>query len=316
MRWFDGELIFVKDLLEKIYKMQDDVSFFEYVFYADVFSDIKAILILYLNKCNIQMNVLLRRIIEYTLYSVCLDIISRFGSYKINLFEYYWYPAELKEELWSKYKLYKPDLEKRLNRLYELNRVDNESKSAFRRRFFRDGNEVDFFFSLLLKPICRECARKNNLDIHVEIDNNVPNSNPEEEHEPTFKLYKDEPLCEYCKKNRAVGFLIQCPTFETVRSILKYTLSDESLNPLDKLDGLYSILSKYYVHFVEHSFDLEFILDNRKVDFNSLEGVAYTLKQLSFILCDYLVLLKNRYGIDYKDVDRCEVRKSKFSKFF
>jgi len=108
------------------------------------------------------------------------------------------------ENLLRGQRLSEREIEYKLNRLYELNKKDNESKHEFKKRFFLEGNELDFLL-LMYKPICRDCAERNQHLIVEEINFNEPN--PDEDIiEPNFRHWSDL-ICEYCKKKNAYGLV-------------------------------------------------------------------------------------------------------------
>ena len=87
---------------------------------------------------------------------------------------------------------------------------------------------------------------------------------------------------------------------------------------MSNLEKVYSILSNYFVHFatdIEPNDDsAEFEINNENVNLWGLDGVIYVLRNLSLVLCDYFILLKNRFKID-DSIQLCKVRKRKFVSF-
>jgi hypothetical protein len=103
---------------------------------------------------------------------------------------------------------------------------------------------------------------------------------------------------------------------KTVFKILKVLLEDRVVNAVSNLEKTYSVLSNYFVHFAT-DVDSEHIaqLLKKDVDFLNYEGLIYTLRNLSMVLCSYFILLKNRFDIDDR-IQYCEVRKNEFNSFF
>ena len=85
--WWDGEYHFLQEEVLEDANYEKYVSFFGYILHIYISDDIKTILTLQITGHPHQINVLLRRIIEYTLYSLYLDLLSKFDTTKFNVFE-------------------------------------------------------------------------------------------------------------------------------------------------------------------------------------------------------------------------------------
>ncbi len=311
--WWDEEYHFTQEEALKDEKYEK-VGFFGYVLHEYISEDIKSILTLLLTGHRHQANALLRRVIEYTLYSVCLDLLSRFGTAKYNLLEIYWFPREWKKLLRGQ-RLSEREIDRKLDRLYQLNKKENETRQEFRKRFFREGDEADFLV-LMYKLICKSCAeRMSHLIVEpIEIEDV---SSDEDLVEPNFK-YPKAPKCEYCQKNVADALVFNVLEMSTLFKILKNLLEDRVVNAISNLEKTYSKLSNYFIHFAteiepeaEHA---EFEINNENVNLWGFDGVTYVLRNLSFILCDYFILLKNKFEID-DTVQHCSARRGGFSSF-
>ena len=67
LAWWDKEYHSLKDIYPE--KKDEEISFFGLILHFYLSSDIKTILLLLLTKQHHQANVILRRVIEYTIYS-------------------------------------------------------------------------------------------------------------------------------------------------------------------------------------------------------------------------------------------------------
>ncbi|WP_290596531.1 MULTISPECIES: hypothetical protein [unclassified Archaeoglobus] len=312
LSWWDQEYHFTQEEILRDYDYEY-ASFFGYVLHSFISEDIRSILTLALTGHLQQANVLLRRVVEYTLYSVCLDLLSRFGTARFNVFEIYWLPREWKKLLRGQ-RVSEDDISAKLKKIYELNKKDEESLQEFRERFFREGNEADFLM-LMYKSICKVCAEKKK---HLKIEPIKFEEFPSEGDviEPVFNYWKDYIKCEFCEEHKAFGLVFHVLEMKTVFKILKVLLEDRVVNAVSNLEKTYSVLSNYFVHFAT-DVDSEHIaqLLKKDVDFLNYEGLIYTLRNLSMVLCSYFILLKNRFDIDDR-IQYCEVRKNEFNSFF
>ena len=296
-------------------KKDEEISFFGLILHYYLSDDLKTILLLLLTNQHHQANVILRRVIEYVIYSICLDILSRFGTAKYNTFEMYWDAKEWKKLLRNQ-RISEKDMRNKIDEIYELNQNNNENKEEFRDRFFHEGNELDFWM-LMQKFICKNCLAKKDF-IYDEIEfNEIPDSD-EDIIEPHFSWGENIPKCEYCKKHDASDFVFHALPLDTIFVILKKFLSDNSMNSLSNLDKIYSILSNYFVHFSTNIFPSDesafFDINRKEINLWGSEGVVYMLENLSIVLCDYFVLLKSKHKIN-DDVEHCKIRKRGFSSF-
>lgn len=317
LKWWDDEYhSTVRSILQDD-TSNEDVGFFGGILHQHISDDIKAILGLLLTRQHQQANVVLRRVIEYTLYTTCLDIISRFGTAKSNLFDIYWHPDEWKELLKKGQRMGDEDINNKIKLIYELNKITDESTTEFRKRFFREGNEFDLMM-LMCKFSCKECESKENLIVD-EFEFKEPEDSDEGIIEPRFKHWGEDKLkCEYCRENDAYGLVYHVLTMKTIFLILKKFMGDGSKNALSNLEKVYSILSTYFVHFATNNVPTDdfadFRINNKEINLLGFDGIAYILENISMILCDYFIILKSKFEITDK-IEHCNARKRNFSSF-
>jgi len=314
LAWWDKEYHSLKDIYPE--KKDEEISFFGLILHFYLSSDIKTILLLLLTKQHHQANVILRRVIEYTIYSICLDILSRYGTAKFNIFEIYWDSEEWKILLRNQ-RISEKDMKNKLDEIYKLNKNNDENKVEFKERFFSEGNELDFWM-LMNKFICKKCLNDKNL-VSGEIEfEEIPGSE-EDIIEPHFISWSgNKPKCEYCDKNDASDLVFHALPLETIFIILKKFLSDTSMNFLNNLKKVHSILSNYFVHFSTNNFPSDdsafFSVNKQKINLWGFDGTVYILKNLSFVLCDYFVILRNKHKIS-ENTGHCDIKKNEFSFF-
>ena len=312
--WWDEEYHSLEDIYPE--KKDEEISFFGLILHYYLSDDIKTILLLLLTSHHHQANVILRRVIEYTLYSICLDILSRFGTAKFNIFDIYWDSKEWKKLLRNQ-RINEKDMNKKLDEIYELNKNNDENEVEFRERFFREGNELDFWM-LMHKFICKECLKSKQLssdEIEFEV---IPDSEDEIIYPHFIWWSGNKPKCGYCKKNVATNSVFHALPMETIFIILKKFLSDNSKNSISNLAKIYSIFSNYFVHFSTNNFPSDdsaiFQVNNNEINLRGFDGTHFILKNLSIILCDYFILLNNKHQI-FDDIEHCKKRKRNFSSF-
>jgi len=313
LSWWDAEYHSLKDIYPEI--KDEEISLFGLILHYYLSDDIKTILILLFTKQHHQANVILRRVIEYTIYSICLDILSRYGTAKFNVFEIYWDSTEWKKLLRNQ-RINEKDMNEKLDEIYELNKNNNENEAEFRKRFFYEGNELDFWM-LMNKFICKKCLKDKNL-ITDEIEIEEISDSEEDIIEPHFTWWIGKKLkCEYCN-NVATDYVFHALPLETLSIILKKFLSDSSKIYLNNLMKIYSLLSNYFVHFSINNFPSDdsafFYVNKQKINLWGFDGTVYILKNLSFILCDYFVILRNKHKIS-ENTGLCDIKKNEFSSF-
>lgn len=331
--WHESEINYILDFLHwwqgEYWQCMDDVpilkekfddrvpTFFGGVLHTYFAGDIYVLVVLLLNDCHHQANVILRRMVKYTLYSIWLDLISKFGF--IEIFEdIYWDTTQWKPLIRGQ-RIKDQELKKKLKKIYDRIGKDGEELKDFRKRFFREGNEMDFFL-LFSKIACEKCAMKKELKWDVLETNDEDLPGPEFV-KPSFSYDQTQtPLCEYCG-NKSVSYIAFCvPEIGTVFEILKKYFTDDTLNDLNDIQKIYGILSNHFVHlsfYVIPSQDDKaiFEINNKKVNLFGFEGTKYVLEKLSFILCNYFMILKNEFKY-YEFPGKCKPRKRKFKSFF
>ena len=98
------------DLVSKLKEREErTISFVGAMIHGYLADDLRALMILLSYGLRHQTNLVLRRIIEYILYSVFIDLINRFGDF----FQIFWYPKEWKSALRGQ-RLSDKDLKRRL----------------------------------------------------------------------------------------------------------------------------------------------------------------------------------------------------------
>ena len=240
---------------------------------------------------------------------------QKFGSAIFDLFELYWHPD------WKKYlrgqRLTERDVERKLGILYDLNKRVEESKIAFKRRFFREANEADFFL-LMCRAICTQCANKNKKEIMV-LFSEKSFDEKASVIEPVFAHWPENPTCEYCRKREANGLVFHVLEINTIFEILKKFFTGFSINALSNLQKIYKIYSNHFVHFSvsvgvsEETFMRK--IGNREINVCGFDSVIFVLRNLSYVLCEYFIILKNKFNVDTNEVNHCKTRKNGFRKF-
>ncbi|RLI76169.1 hypothetical protein DRO97_01450, partial [Archaeoglobales archaeon] len=147
--------------------------------------------------------------------------------------------------------------------------------------------------------------------------------------ESKVRHYSDNNIlkCDHCGKS-PYGLVFCIPEIETTYEILKKYMSDEVINALNNLKKTYDILSKHFVHSsVSIDFaDTEFIfnINNQEVNLRGFDGLKYVLRNSSLLLCDYYMVIKNRFDFEWclnvwkdktKNKKVCSLRAKKFEDF-
>jgi len=313
--WWDAEyheiVQRVPDLKEK--EKGGGITFFGAVLHSYLASDIYTLILLLSNGLYHQANVILRRTIEYTLYSIWLDLISKYGH--VGIFENIYWDPQLWKPLLRGQRLKDGEVNKKLKKVYDANKTKNESLRDFKKRFFIEGNEVDFFM-LFLKPACENCITKYNLKEIIKIDH-TPSDPRDDDIEPKFKpTYIEEGVkCDYCN-GVAPALVLHIPEIDTIHLILKKYFADETQNDLSEIMKIYNILSNHFVHFsVEVPTDQRknfFDMDNKKINLLGFKGTEYVFEKLSSILCNYFILMRGEFKIEHGE---CDVKKVKFKRY-
>ena len=136
--------------------------------------------------------------------------------------------------------------------------------------------------------------------------------------EPVFMHWHDNPLCEHCGKRAANGLVFHVLEINTIFEILKKFFTGFSINALSNLQKIYKIYSNYFVHFsTTVNIDEDVFMrkiGKEKINICGFDGVVFVLRNLSFVLCEYFVILKNKFNV-WDKVNYCKTRKNKFREF-
>jgi len=131
--------------------------------------------------------------------------------------------------------------------------------------------------------------------------------------------YNNFQKCDYCKKTESSGVVFHIPEIPVIYEVLKKYLSDITVNKLSDLVKVYKILSDHFVHFsTEVSPDQEKYMvriNGKDVNLLDYDGVKFVLQRLSFILCNYFMILKNKFAI-HEYPSKCETLKNGFQFYF
>ena len=315
--WYESEKSIRKN---DIFDWSAKIDFFGAILHSYLPSDLHGLLILVSSGLYHQANVLLRRTVEYILFSVWLDLTSKFG----NLFEFYWDSNEWKPSLRHQ-KVKNKDLKKKWRQLYELNKTKGETLPEFKKRYFKEGIDLDFIL-LFSKRICKECNEKQEqpgLFINVnmsEVKLNGNQTTKEELNEMIQSRFIHELSinCDYCGKCEATALVLHLPDLKVIFTLLKHFIVPQNINALSHLKQLYNCLSSYYVHFSMDPYPSRenalFKIGKEEIDLHGFGFLHYALQKLSCVLCNYFMIKKNAFEV-YEYPDECEVRKRDFHTF-
>ena len=310
--WWDNEWHVTEKQSKRLQKLrkQNKMMFFEAILHSYLPHNIMTITSLIASELYFPVSSILRNIIEFTLYGIWIDLISKGG----DTFEFFWDSGAWKPLL----KTQRADegmIRDKTRNLWKYNKKGNESLEVLRDRFFRESNEGDMlvFFSRFFCEQCIAQSEFKRLDVElIRWEKVVPTENE------VVPVFEHRLNCEGCGSSDIKGFAFYVPTKEIVFEILKkYYEPGETLEALSCLRKCYEVFSSHFLHF---SMDVSpfsewkagFEIDRKKIDFNSFEIVEFVLNRLSFILCNYFMILKNEFKA-YTYPDICQTRKDKFN---
>jgi len=311
--WWDNELHETRKQSHKLQKIQKQgkMMFFEAILHSYLPHNVMAIMSLIASQSYFAVGSLLRNIIEFTLYGIWIDLISKGG----DMFEFFWDSRAWKSLLRTQ-RADERMIRQKTKTLFEYNKKSNESVEEFRDRFFRESNEGDMliFFS---KFFCERCIGQNEFrQLYVDLiswEETAPSKN-----EIVIPVFQHRLNCEGCGSSDIKGFAFYVPTKEIVFEVLKkYFEQDETLQALNDLRKCYDIFSNHFLHFSMDvppfsGWNAMFRINQANIDFNSFQIVEFVFNRVSFILCNYFMILKNDFKV-YRYPDICETRKDKFN---
>ena len=314
--WYESEKSIRKN---DIFDWSAKIDFFGAILHSYLPSDLHGLFVLLSSGLYHQANVLLRRTIEYILFAVWLDLASKFGT----LFEFYWDPTEWKSALRHR-KVKENELKKKWRPLYELNKNRGESLPEFKKRYFKEGNDLDFIL-LFSEGICKECIENQkqpgifiNLDKSEDIEGNQTNKEDLDEMIRSRFIHRLPINCDYCENCEADAIMLHLLDLKVIFNLLKHFFAPQNINALNQLKKLYNCLSSYYVHFSMDPYPSRekalFKIGKEEINLQGFEGLYYALHKLSFVLCNYFMIKKNAFEV-YKYPDSCKTRKSNFRAF-
>ena len=308
--WWDYEYCeFIREL-----NGSPETIHFGLIFRSYIVSHIRAILTLIFTKNYYHANIILRRLIEDSIYLVLFDILSRFGVHQINIFERFFLDSEWKVKAIRQHRITERDLKEKLKKLHRLNKIEGEEIKEFNTRFFERANIYDFYILLSkVELICNKCCKKQS---KADVFNCFIDA-------ARFKhFFNNEIKCGMCNNTKGLNLIPCIPDIDATFWILKKIVSKQTLNPLNNLKKMYDLLSKKFVHpSTEIDFERDNLtekINNDEVNVLGIDCLNYTLKNLSFLFCDYYTLLKSKYKIALKNVDckeGCKTKKKKFEHF-
>ena len=310
--WWDTELHETEKQSQKLQKLrkQGKMMFFDAILHSYLPHNIMAIASLIASKLYFPVSSVLRNIIEFTLYGIWIDLISKGG----DTFEFFWDSGEWKPLLKTQ-RADERTIRDKTRVLFEYNKKGNEPLEKFRDRFFRKSNEGDMliFFSKFFCEQCIDQREFKRLDVDlIRWEEVVPTENE------VVPIFEHRLNCEGCGSSDIKWFAFYVPTKEIVFEVLKkYFDRGETVEALNDLRKYYDKLSEHFLHF---SMDVPpfsdwkaiFRINRKSINFNSFQVVEFVFNRLSFVLCNYFMILKNEFK-EYIYPGICETRKDKFN---